>query len=262
MSILAEHEIKTLNIIESGFSPDSLKETTYDLRLGEIYIDEKGKEKKLSDLDRFLIIEPHQAVTISSFEVVKLPLNVTGRFDLKLRWGLRGLMLQNGTQVEPGYWGRLYTLVFNLTSVPIKLCYQHDRVFAIEFCYVSGKKKVNLHGELPKEAALHIDRWAPDYPVQSGLQSIFEQVNRLKSLFTKVIPIGVTIAATLFVTFLPNFWSKSIYSKKDIEDIIQRQVQQEAAIQMERRTIDSLTIVLKTSIDSLKSKRGTPNASH
>lgn len=61
---------------------------------------------------------------------------VTGRFDLKLTLVNRGLISQQGTQIEPCYKGRLYCFVHNLSNKDITLK-QGDTVASIEFSYVS-----------------------------------------------------------------------------------------------------------------------------
>lgn len=61
---------------------------------------------------------------------------VTGRFDLKLTLVNKGLISQQGTQVEPCYRGRLYCFVHNLSNKEIVLK-QGDTIASIEFSYVS-----------------------------------------------------------------------------------------------------------------------------
>lgn len=70
---------------------------------------------------------------------------VTGRFDLKLTLVNKGLISQQGTQIEPCYEGRLYCFVHNLSNTKIDLTYK-DPIASIEFSYVScfcneGKRK-------------------------------------------------------------------------------------------------------------------------
>lgn len=61
---------------------------------------------------------------------------VTGRFDLKLTLVNRGLISQQGTQIEPCYRGRLYCFVHNLSNKDISLK-QGEAIASIEFSYVS-----------------------------------------------------------------------------------------------------------------------------
>lgn len=61
---------------------------------------------------------------------------VTGRFDLKLTLVNKGLISQQGTQIEPCYKGRLYCFVHNLSNKDISLK-QGEPIASIEFSYVS-----------------------------------------------------------------------------------------------------------------------------
>jgi deoxycytidine triphosphate deaminase len=264
MSILYAKQISDLGIIINP-SMDCWRTTTYDLRLGEDYVDEGGNQRKLSYHNRDLIIQPHQAITISSHEEVRLPTNIAGRFDLKLKWGLSGLMLQNGTQVEPGYWGKLYTLVFNLSDVPIRLCCQVDRVFAIEFFYLQDKlTALDVEGKIVVEDSQpnrDVTRWLPSHPVKSGLRRLAKEYDGIRNLLYKVIPVTVAIVMTLFAaamfTFLPNFWSKSVYSKQEIDNIVGTSMQKDVRLQATEARIDSLAKVVLTLKDSLQSLRRT-----
>jgi deoxycytidine triphosphate deaminase len=254
--------IVNLKLIENG-SEECYKPTTYDMRLGDVYVDDCGCEKKLNDNERYLCIQPHQAITVSTYENVKLPPTVAARFDLKLKWGLQGLMLQNGTQVEPGYYGKLYTLMFNLSNAPIRLCYAKDRLFAIEFFYVAedNYRAGNADVAFDRTPNLDIERWAPDRPIQSGLSALLADYTLLKEWIFKYIPIGltifVTILTTLFFTFWPNFWSKSVYSKKEVEETISASLGKDLRLENANARTDSLQKAVKAlqaSVDSLKNK--------
>ncbi len=61
---------------------------------------------------------------------------VTGRFDLKLTLVNKGLISQQGTQIEPCYRGRLYCFVHNLSNKDISL-ESGTPIASIEFSYVS-----------------------------------------------------------------------------------------------------------------------------
>lgn len=61
---------------------------------------------------------------------------VTGRFDLKLGLVNKGLISQQGTQIEPCYRGRLYCFIHNLSNQDIEL-ERGDSIASIEFSYVS-----------------------------------------------------------------------------------------------------------------------------
>lgn len=61
---------------------------------------------------------------------------VTARFDLKLSLVNKGLVSQQGTQIEPCYRGRLYCFVHNFSNKAIELEYG-EPIASVEFTYVS-----------------------------------------------------------------------------------------------------------------------------
>lgn len=86
------------------------------------------------------------AVTIGSFETllfstyerVNMPEDIVGRFDLKVGYGLDGLVLQVGPQVEPGYHGPLFGALTNTSGSPKVLKYKEE-ILAIEFSRLAKK---------------------------------------------------------------------------------------------------------------------------
>lgn len=145
--ILTKDEIEKLIIAdikdEYYFAPAS-----YDFRLGNEYVipNENGAlfVKKCTDNSGVLVIPAFTSVLVSSYEKVKLPNNVAGRFDLRLQLGLKGCILQVGTQIEPGYEGILVGLLHNFSNKEIQLPYasRECKIFTAEFNYTSKKVTV------------------------------------------------------------------------------------------------------------------------
>jgi deoxycytidine triphosphate deaminase len=164
-SILTRDEIISHGIIVfdnlKDNDPECFDNTSYNLRLGEKYYKPKidkvniigevacaeeypGCPYHKQELDgvigdcnlnnRVLVIKPYTSVVISTLERLNLPNNVVGRFDLKIRWALQGLILQVGTQIAPGYTGRLFGLLHNLSNkdicIPMKI-----GILDVEFSY-------------------------------------------------------------------------------------------------------------------------------
>lgn len=168
--VLSEDEVKTHKLIvkpnDENFSP-----TVYDLSLGgfhylygigkdtqvltPICIDSdpemqaensKGGEqfvRPYGNATNILTIPRLGSALIQLNEIVdtytiadKNNVLITGRFDLKLSLVNRGLVSQQGTQVEPCYKGRLYCFVHNFSNKAIELKYG-DPIASVEFSYVS-----------------------------------------------------------------------------------------------------------------------------
>jgi deoxycytidine triphosphate deaminase len=166
--VLTGEQIKDLKIIvldnEDDYDKTCYDKASYNLRLGAHYyrpningdkeshsceLDENphcphreyALKNKIEDCNlnnRVLIIKPYTSVVISTFETLKLPPNVVGRFDLKIRWALQGLILQVGTQVAPGYEGRLFGLLHNLSKKEICIPMKFG-ILDAEFSFISAK---------------------------------------------------------------------------------------------------------------------------
>lgn len=165
--VLTGKQIKELNIIvfdnPKDKDDDCFDNASYNLRLGEKYYKPNihnaktvgevasteeypkcpyrkyktdGEIEDCNSNNRVLIIKPYTSVVISTLERLNLPDNVVGRFDLKIRWALQGLILQVGTQIAPGYNGRLFGLLHNLSNkeicIPMKI-----GILDVEFSYTN-----------------------------------------------------------------------------------------------------------------------------
>jgi deoxycytidine triphosphate deaminase len=130
--ILTHKEIEERRLIKNPIK-GRLQATSYDLSLGCDYQGEgdDGKARTLTN-GEMLIIPQYGVVLVCSKETVETDNLTAGRFDLKIRHALAGLVLQVGTQVEPMYTGQLFGLILNLSDQPVKL-FEGDAIFTIEF---------------------------------------------------------------------------------------------------------------------------------
>lgn len=128
--VLVDAEIRKLELIEvpesDGQNQQCFKPASYDLRLGHEYI-QPGNVVRGLNVPEILdcrnnggrvCIEPFSSIIVSTYEIVRLPDNVVGKFNLRIKQAFRGLIVQMGTQVEPNYRGRLYALL-QMTCSPI-----------------------------------------------------------------------------------------------------------------------------------------------
>lgn len=129
--------------------------------------------------NRLLKIPRFSSVVISTNELVTLPNNVAGRFDLRVRWAMAGLILQVGTQIEPGYSGRLWGLLHNFSGQEVTILYNNkfDRLLTAEF-YFTCDLSEPTPGKLNKPKTLL--ELLKKYPVKEGsLQNYFDHFDRL-----------------------------------------------------------------------------------
>ena len=125
--MLARDEIARLAHEEGMIEPlieEELNPASYDLHIGERLFDptkKGGKMLTLWDLpDHSYSLLPGQTVVLYSLETVKLPLDVQGLLVLRASWATKGLYYAGGL-VKPGYWGKLFFSVTNLSLHTIDL---------------------------------------------------------------------------------------------------------------------------------------------
>jgi deoxycytidine triphosphate deaminase len=92
------------------------------MTIGPEYVDSKGKEGTLDRKKRsFFYMEPNSIVYVSPAEQLNLPYYIVARFNLRVKWVYKGILLGTGPQVEPGFVGRLSCPLFNLTGQKVKI---------------------------------------------------------------------------------------------------------------------------------------------
>jgi deoxycytidine triphosphate deaminase len=98
----------------------SVKAASYDLTLSDTYWCQ-GKYIILDAGDPLLKIPAYSFVLVQAKEDAKLPRFVAGSFDLKVSMFVNGLILSNGPQIDPGYSGALFCMLYNASDVPFAL---------------------------------------------------------------------------------------------------------------------------------------------
>ena len=114
------------------FAEDSIQPASYDLRVGgQAAI---SSDKKVVDLTStgFVEIKPGDFVIVSTLEKLALDASHVGRFGLTSGYARRGLIASVGAQVDPGFRGRLFVGLTNLSTKPIALPYK-DIFLTVEF---------------------------------------------------------------------------------------------------------------------------------
>lgn len=129
-----EQLIKTENLIEvpkgEPIPEENIQPASYDLRLGDEYIQE-GEKRKLEEGGE-ITIPPFDFVVVGTYEKVNIPSNIVARFQNRMKWAFNGLNMAMGAQVDPGYKGKLYCTLFNFTNETVKMQYK-EHLATIEF---------------------------------------------------------------------------------------------------------------------------------
>jgi len=128
---IERYSTREKNPLIDPFDRNNLKPARYKLSLGED-CRVGDKEYWLSDDNPDLVIEPYELAVVSTYESLNLPSFLIGRWDLKVKRVYEGLLWVGGPQVDPGYRGKLFCPLYNLSDKAIKLRYK-ETIATIDF---------------------------------------------------------------------------------------------------------------------------------
>lgn len=197
--ILSEKLIRLMiecDILLENANLDNIQGASYDLRLGDKYF-QKGEIKTLDEQNPFVVMEPGDYVLISSKEIVNLPKDIAGRFDLTISLFCKGVILSNGPQVDPGFHGGLFCLLFNTANNRVQL--KHGEHYAtIEFVKLV-EPTVPYMGKYQNK--LKMGDYLPEIVEASAINKLMEDVENLKKekWWIKILPLVVSILALILV---------------------------------------------------------------
>ncbi|GAB4154242.1 MAG: hypothetical protein Tsb009_30850 [Planctomycetaceae bacterium] len=120
-----------------GANDGQIQPASYDLRLGdEVWC--QGERHQLTEQDPFFKIPPYSYAIVKAEETAKIPCFIVGRFDLTVGLFFKGVLLSNGPQVDPGYHGALFCMLFNGRDIHTDL--KMGVHFAtLEFCTLGSR---------------------------------------------------------------------------------------------------------------------------
>lgn len=136
---LSEKIIKHMiscDMLITGADMGNVQGASYDLTLGDEYY-YAGEIRKLEKNNLFLKIEPYDYAIVSCKEQICLPKDVSANFGLTVGLFCQGIILSNGQQVDPGFRGTLFCLLFN-TSNKVVSIKKGSHYSTIEFSKMLG----------------------------------------------------------------------------------------------------------------------------
>lgn len=221
-------------VLVGELEKSSLKSASYDLSIGsQVWC--KGELIKLSDQRPTFTIPPYSYAVVTAREEAWLPTFLAGTFDIKVGMFLRGTILSNGPQVDPGYRGPLFCMLFNGSSDPKTLA-RYSHFATIEFSTVTHKSPAYSD-------RYQLQRRLEEIMAEGGLsgqggnivedfESKYKQTNsRLDSIAYWALG---TVGAVLLLAMGHVYWVQSEVDK--IEDL---GVQVQSALQLERELRDN-----------------------
>jgi len=186
------------SMIECGMLLDravvsGVQGASYDLLLGDEYY-YAGKIKKLSDADPFLPIEPYDYAIVSCKELACLPRDIIAKFGLTVGLFCQGIILSNGPQIDPGFRGTLFCLLFNTSNRAVYL--KRGKHYAtIEFNKLIEPAKPY---EGKYQGTENIIEYIPANALQGAINELKKEIEKLKNESKYMQSIYMGVAALMF----------------------------------------------------------------
>lgn len=186
-------------LILSGGHVGRIGPSSYDLVLGDEYY-YGGKLYTLDGKQPFLQIDPYDYAIVSSAEIVNMPRDISGRFDVSVSLFCQGLILSNGTQIDPGFCGKLFCLLFNTSNKPVYLK-RGTHFVTMEFCKLLEVTEP-YDGKYNNQTS--IVPYIPPNALQGGINELKQELdkmkeenNRLQSMFLGILALIIALIALL-----------------------------------------------------------------
>jgi deoxycytidine triphosphate deaminase len=172
---------------------DNIQGASYDLVLGDEYF-QNGEIDYLTDEKPFIVMKPGDYVIVSSKEIANMPRDIAGRFDISVSLFCKGVILSNGPQIDPGFRGRLFCLLFNTSCEPVQLKLG-DHFATIEFIKLIEPAPTYAGGYQDK---LKMKDYLPKIVEASAINKLLRDVENLKKEAWLVkLPIIIAILALI-----------------------------------------------------------------
>lgn len=203
----------------------NVRTASYDLRLGhEYHINEgsnhglfkkmvsglgvkvgaKGPSPEISELRpgsiEHIVLAPNQVVVVSCLERICMPEDMVGHLTLKQDVLLEGLIMASQSQIDAGYEGWIYPLLYNLTDREVTLQLNRSLI-RLELVRLSEPTEPYKGDYMNRKLATSLKR-----PITSSLTSLKEQVEDTHDYVTRTrlfAVVGVIVLA--LIPFLTGF---------------------------------------------------------
>lgn len=232
-------------------SSGKVEPASYDLRLGgDVWC--QGKFIKLNSKNPFLSIPAYSYAIVSAKESANLPCFLSARFDLKNSLFFQGVILSNGPQIDPGYRGALFCMLYNGSDKEVGI--SHGDPFAtIEFITTTGidigyrdryQGKTELKDFMPATAAVSKGGQILER-TEAKVEKLEKEWHLSRTIILAVL--GIVIGPMIYAS--NNLWSSLKDTQKDYSALIaelqiekQKMLDLRSAIINERNINESKTV--------------------
>lgn len=137
--LLHDHAIGTLikaGVLLENADLGKIESASYDLRLADMYWCQ-GNYITLSEQKPTAEIPPYSYVLVHAVEHAVLPRFLAAEFDTTVSLFINGVILSNGPQVDPGYKGALFCMLYNASDTPMGIS-RNQHFATIQFTTTVG----------------------------------------------------------------------------------------------------------------------------
>lgn len=228
---------------------DNISAASYDLRLGDdVWC--QGLFSTLSPKNPVLKIPAYSYAIVSAAELANLPSFISARFDLKNSLFFQGVILSNGPQIDPGYRGALFCMLYNGSDQPIGIACG-DHFATIEFITTSG---VDLGYRDKYQGKTKLKDFMPSTAAVSEGGKIFEKtkerIDKIENEWKNFRMVFFTLVSIcLAILVAPSFLMYSNITKSwgSIQDEYRDKYIELSKLETELRRLDE---DIKSSVDS------------
>jgi len=192
----------------SDASVDRIQGASYDLVLGEQFA-QNGIIELLSDTRPYIVLKPGDYAIVTSKEIANLPKDIAARYDLTVGLFTQGIILSNGPQVDPGFKGSLFCLLFNASNKEISLR-MGDHFVTIEFAKLL-EPTIPYSGQHQNQE--RIRQYIPQNPGFGEIVKMRGEINKLNDFnlkYSKAPMIISTVSLLVMIIIAAvQLWPKS-----------------------------------------------------
>jgi len=207
MSVLNDEEIRNYcekyRMIEP-FDDERVQPASYDLSVGDEYrLSHEKRIIKLGKWKKKIKIPPYTICYVLIKEKLNIPADVSAQIFPRHELVKRGLLIYPQPPIDPGFKGKLYVLIHNLTN-EIRTINKDEHLVSLVFYKLSDKSEKPYAGKYQnKETLKELGLDSKNVDVySSALKEVSEKIKTWReALFSKYIPI-LLILMTIFLMIL------------------------------------------------------------
>lgn len=174
-----------------GTVSENFRSASYDLRLGHHYYLSSDRARRprsrlrVSTLDRGekVQIPANELILFEVLETIHVPDDLVGHLTLKVDLLQEGLMMASQSQIDAGYDGPIFGLLYNLSDTPVVLP-QGRSVFRLEFTELDEPTLKPYSGDYGKAGTIKTLREFVPHRLASSLAELSRQVRRQRRTLT------------------------------------------------------------------------------